>query len=69
MRGLSDTEVLSGNHPLLLRPEMRQSVDLRWHGRSLAVVIRGIVRSLAPWPFFVVAVLILLHGPALMRSL
>jgi hypothetical protein len=69
MHGLSDTEVLSGNHPLLLRPKMGQSIDLRWHGRSLTMVMRGIVRSLAPWSFFVVAVLILLHGPALMRSL
>jgi len=64
MRRLWDIEIRSGDRPLL-----PQSVDSQEDDRSPATVLRQTIRSIAGLPFFVVAALLLLHGPSLMRFL
>jgi hypothetical protein len=69
MRRLWDIEIRSGDRPLLPHPETGQSVDSQEDDRSPATVLRQTIRSIAGLPFFVVAALLLLHGPSLMRFL
>jgi len=69
MRRLWDVEIRSGDRPLLPHPETGQSVDSQEDDRSPATVLRQTIRSIAGLPFFVVAALLLLHGPSLMRFL
>jgi hypothetical protein len=49
-----------GQHPL--RPETRQSDAAQEDDRSLAAALRETARSIGGLLFFVVAVLLLLHG-------
>jgi len=55
-----DIERGDGQHPL--RPETSQSVASREDDRSLAAALRETAQSIGGLLFFVIAVLLLLHG-------
>jgi len=62
MRSHSDTGIEKEGHPLPLSSGSAESTE---EDRSLGAVMREIARSLAGWPFFVVAVQLLLYGARL----